>query len=85
MHTIRLLQVALEIVRDGELNVKRQNRDELLLIKRGELDYDEVLKMAEKLMLQTEQETTKSKLQEKPDAQLIESILVEIRAELYAD
>jgi len=85
MHTIRLLQVALEIVRDGELNVKRQNRDELLLIKRGELDYDEVLKMAEKLMLQIEQETTKSKLQEKPDAQLIESILVEIRAELYAD
>lgn len=85
MHTIRLLQVALEIVRDGELNVKRRNRDELLLIKRGELDYDEVLKMAEKLMLQIEQETTKSKLQEKPDAQLIESILVEIRAELYAD
>jgi len=41
--------------------------------------------MAEKLMLQIEQETTKSKLQEKPDARLIESILVEIRAELYAD
>jgi len=85
MHTIRLLQVALEIVRDGKLNVKRQNRDELLLIKRGELDYDEVLKMAEKLMLRIEQETTKSKLQEKPDAQLIESLLVEMRAELYAN
>lgn len=85
MHTIRLLQVALEIVRDGKLSVKRQNRDELLLIKRGELDYDEVLKMAEKLMLLIEQETTKSKLQEKPDAQLIESLLVEMRAELYAN
>jgi len=85
MHTIRLLQVALEIVRDGKLSVKRQNRDELLLIKRGELDYDEVLKKAEKLMLRIEQETTKSKLQEKPDAQLIESLLVEMRAELYAN
>lgn len=85
MHTIRLLQVALEIVRDGELNVKRQNRDELLLIKRGELDYDEVLKMAEKLMLLIEQETTKSKLQDKPDAKLIEMLLVEMRTELYAN
>ncbi|TCD12639.1 nucleotidyltransferase [Pedobacter frigidisoli] len=84
MHTIRLLQVALEIVRDGKLNVKRKNRDELLSIKRGELDYDEVLKMAEELMLKIEQESAESKLPEKPDAQLIESILVEMRATLYA-
>ncbi|NII85896.1 MULTISPECIES: DNA polymerase beta superfamily protein [unclassified Pedobacter] len=85
MHTIRLLQVALEIVRDGELNVKRSNRRELLSIKRGELDYEEVLKMAEDLMLKIEQETIKSKLQDKPDAKLIESLLVEMRTELYAD
>ncbi|WP_025142290.1 DNA polymerase beta superfamily protein [Pedobacter jeongneungensis] len=85
MHTIRLLQVALEIVRDGKLTVKRQNRDELLLIKRGELEYEEVLKMAENLMLQIEKETGKSKLQEKPDAKRIESLLVEMRAALYAN
>lgn len=85
MHTIRLLQVALEIVRDGELNVKRPNREELLTIKRGELDYDEVLKKAEFLMEQIEQETIKSKLMDKPDASLIESLLVEMRSELYAD
>ncbi|MFC1223921.1 DNA polymerase beta superfamily protein [Pedobacter sp. BG31] len=85
MHTIRLLQVALEIVRDGELNVKRQNREELLMIKRGELDYDEVLKKAELLMEKIEQATTKSKLMDKPDASLIESLLVEMRIELYAN
>ncbi|SDC46715.1 DNA polymerase beta superfamily protein [Pedobacter soli] len=85
MHTIRLLQVALEIVRDGKLNVKRQNRDELLMIKRGELDYEEVLKMAEALMEQIEQETTKSKLMDKPDTALVESLLVEMRTALYAD
>lgn len=85
MHTIRLLQVALEIVRDGELNVKRQNRDELLMIKRGELDYDEALKKAEVLMGKIEQETIKSKLMDKPDANLIESLLVEMRIELYAN
>jgi predicted nucleotidyltransferase len=85
MHTIRLLQVALEIVRDGELNVKRPNKSDLLSIKRGELDYQNVLKMAEDLMLQIEQETIKSKLQDKPDAKLIESLLIEIRTELYAN
>ncbi|WP_175634926.1 DNA polymerase beta superfamily protein [Pedobacter ghigonis] len=85
MHTIRLLQVALEIVRDGKLNVKRENRDELLMIKRGEFDYDEVLKTAEVLMEKIEQETINSKLMDKPDANLVESLLVEMRAELYAD
>ncbi|RQO72723.1 nucleotidyltransferase [Pedobacter sp. KBW01] len=85
MHTIRLLQVALEIVRDGKLNVKRENRDELLMIKRGELDYEDVLKMAEILMKKIEQETINSKLMDKPDANLVESLLVEMRAELYAD
>ncbi|GGH15614.1 DNA polymerase beta superfamily protein [Pedobacter zeae] len=85
MHTIRLLQVALEIVRDGKLNVKRQNRDELLSIKRGEFEYNEILKMAENLILQIEKEILTSKLQEKPDAKLIESLLVEMREALYAN
>jgi len=85
MHTIRLLQVALEIVRDGKLSVKRQNRDELLSIKQGELEYSEVLKMAEELMLKIEQETVTCKLPEKPDARLVESLLVEIRTSLYVD
>jgi len=85
MHTIRLLQVALEIVRDGKLTVKRQNRDELLSIKRGEFDYDEVLKMAEQLMLKIEQETLTSNLQDKPDERQIECLLVEMRAILYAN
>ncbi|WP_244215182.1 DNA polymerase beta superfamily protein [Pedobacter miscanthi] len=85
MHTIRLLQVALEIVRNGKLSVKRQNREELLSIKNGGFEYDEILKMAEDLMLQIEKETAKSKLQEKPDATLIESLLVKTRTELYAN
>lgn len=85
MHTIRLLQVALEIVRDGKLNVKRKNRNELLSIKRGEFNYNELLKMAEELMQKIEQETTKSLLPEKPDAVLIETLLIEMRTTLYTD
>jgi len=83
MHTIRLLQVALEIVRDGELNVKRPNREELLAIKRGELEYQEVLDMAEHLMEQIEKVTPESELQDKPDYRQMESLLVEMRGRLY--
>ncbi|SOD12758.1 DNA polymerase beta superfamily protein [Pedobacter xixiisoli] len=83
MHTIRLLQVALEIVRDGKLNVKRANRDELLAIKRGEFEYQEVLEMAEVLMQQIEKETVYSKLKDNPDEKEMENILIEIREELY--
>lgn len=84
MHTIRLLQVALEIIRDGKLNVKRPNRDELLAIKRGELTYNEVLEKAEHLMSLIEKETPDSKLPNKLNGKEIEAVLVKIRAELYA-
>jgi uncharacterized protein len=83
MHTVRLLQVALEIVRDGTLNVKRSNREELLAIKRGELEYQVVLEMAECLMAQIEKETVKSRLQDKPDYKQMENLLIEIREMLY--
>jgi hypothetical protein len=43
MHTIRLLQVAEEIFTTGQLNVRRQNREELLYIKAGNADYDDLL------------------------------------------
>jgi len=84
MHTIRLLQVALEIIRDGKLNVKRPNREELLAIKRGELTYNEVLEKAEHLMSLIEKETADSKLPNKPNGKEIEAVLVKMRAELYA-
>lgn len=83
MHTIRLLQVAFEIVRDGKLNVKRPNREELLAIKRGELKYESVLELAEDLMKQIEEETVKSKLSGQPDYKKMENILIDIREELY--
>ena len=84
MHTIRLLQVALEILRDGRLNVKRANRDELLGIKRGELNYQDLLNMAEELIQQIEHASITSQLQETPDAQKIENLLIHLREELYA-
>lgn len=83
MHTIRLLQVAEEIVRDGHLNVRRANRDELLAIKAGNLEYDELLEMATGLMERIEGYTEVSPLPDSPDRERIERVLVEMREGLY--
>lgn len=83
MHTIRLLQVAEEILRDGKLNVKRPNRENLLSIKAGDFQYDDLLKMAHKHMEGIEAAYLTSKLPEAPDKDKIESVLVEMRNELY--
>lgn len=83
MHTIRLLQVAEEILATGTLNVKRPNRDQLLSIKAGQFQYDELLAMANALMDSIEKAELGSLLPDHPDKERIEGILVKIRAELY--
>lgn len=83
MHTIRLLQVAEEVLQDGKLNVKRPNREQLLDIKSGNMDYDDLLTMADKLMENIELNCTVSALPVAPDKDLAEKVLVEMRYELY--
>lgn len=83
MHTIRLLQVAEEILRDGRLNVKRPNRKELLDIKAGNIDYDDLLAMADRLMANIELYDVTSSLPSAPDKEKAKKILVEMRTELY--
>lgn len=83
MHTIRLLQVVEEILRDGTLTVKRPNREQLLDIKSGKLDYDELLVMADQLMSSIDRYSKFSILQEKPNVNEIEKVLVKMREELY--
>lgn len=83
MHTIRLLQVAEEILTQGKLNVKRFNREELLQIKAGHYEYNELLKMADELMARIEDAYNHSYLPEVPDKEHIASVLVKMREELY--
>jgi hypothetical protein len=83
MHTIRLMQVAVEIAREGKLNVRRSNRDQLLAIKSGEFEYDYLVALADELMLEAEKAYDESTLPEVPDRILIERTLVEMRKEFY--
>jgi hypothetical protein len=84
MHTIRLLETALEILRDGVLNVRRANRDELLKIRSGAYTYEELMAKAEYLMEAVETAYASTTLPEKPDKARISSLTAQVRREFYA-
>jgi hypothetical protein len=83
MHTIRLLQSAEQILATGTLNIRVSNRDELLAIKAGEMEYDALLQMADDLIISIEHLYSTSTLPEAPDNSKMIQVLVEIREELY--
>jgi len=83
MHTIRLLQVAEEILTTGRLCLKRPNREELLSIKSGNAEYDDLLNQATGLIKRIKAANASSSLPAKPDEKAIVKILVEMRKDLY--
>ena len=83
MHTFRLLDMAIEILMDGKIHVRRNNREELLKIRNGEWEYDELIEMANNKMKSVEKAYESSTLQEEPNLEMIENLLVQIRNELY--
>lgn len=83
MHTIRLLQSAVQIFEQSTLSIKVENREELLDIKNGNLSYEELLLKAEDLNITLENIHRNSTLPERPNSEKIEKILVKIRTELY--
>jgi uncharacterized protein len=83
MHTIRLLQSAVQILSKGTLNIRVQNRAELLAIKNGDWEYDDLLVMADELIVAVEHFHATSTLPDSPDKDKIEGILVKMRSEIY--
>lgn len=83
MHTIRLLQSALQIAQTGSLITRVNNRDELLAIKKGELEYDSLLKYADELITAIELQYSLTNLPDSPNKEKSEAILVAMRNELY--
>ena len=83
MHTFRLLTMAKEILRDGSIVVKRSDRDELLKIKSGVYSYDYLVNEAHKKMDEIENAFTHSTLQDRPNRDLIEEMLIKMRDDYY--
>jgi hypothetical protein len=83
MHTFRLLDMAVEILSDHKILVKRPNREELLAIRRGEWEYDQLIEMAESKMEAVDYAYRQSTLPEAPDEDQINALLIEMRHQLY--
>ncbi|MCL9804422.1 nucleotidyltransferase domain-containing protein [Flavobacterium amniphilum] len=83
MHTVRLLQSAEQILTEGKLNIRVGNRGELLSIKAGEMEYDELLQKAEDLIRTIEAAYPDSQLQDFPDYDKGTQTLIAMREILY--
>jgi uncharacterized protein len=84
MHTFRLLDMAAEIA-EGKLLVRRPNREFLLGIRRGEHDYDTLLAEAEARLPQIDAKFAASTLPDKPDADHLNRLLIQMRKAIYAE
>ncbi|MCT2560930.1 nucleotidyltransferase domain-containing protein [Chryseobacterium herbae] len=83
MHTIRLLQSCEYIFKTNSLQIRVDNREELLDIKAGNWSYEKVMQKAEDLIDSIEHEHSVSLLPDNPDIKKTEKILIEIREKLY--
>lgn len=83
MHTFRLLDMATEILDTGHVIVRRPNRDELLKIRAGAFEYDDLIIKAEQKVAQVDVAAANSLLPAHPDLVRINQLLVEMRMNLY--
>ncbi|MBO0930797.1 DNA polymerase beta superfamily protein [Fibrella aquatilis] len=83
MHTIRLLDMAAEILERGEVIVRRPNRDYLLQVRVGGFDYADLLEQAEARVAQIDTLAANSPLPDAPDLAQIEKTLIIMRQTWY--
>lgn len=85
MHVFRLLFMAKEIATENVINVHRKDRDYLLAIKAGHFEYDDLVAKAEALKEELPLLFQQSSLQEEPDIEKLNSLLVEMREAYYSE
>jgi predicted nucleotidyltransferase len=77
-HLVRLLRMALEIIRDGEVIVYRPDAKELLDIRQGEWPYEKLMEHVEELNSQVAEAAKTSTLQAKADYEKIADLYREV-------
>lgn len=79
MHCMRLLKMGTELAETGTLQVYRPDRDYLMKIRKGELEYDELLEKAEEYIADLDEKFDKSDLPNNVDQKLVDDIILEIK------
>ena len=83
MHVFRLLLMAKEIAVEGKVNVFRMDREFLLDIKAGKFEYDDLVTKAEHLKSELPELYASAALQDEPDADKVNGVLVAMRKQYY--
>lgn len=82
-HCHRLLDTCIEILRDGKFNIKRQNREQLIAIRKGVYPYEQLIEDADTKIKEIERLYTISTLKEEVEKVFIDKLLYNIRADFY--
>lgn len=85
MHTFRLLHIAEDIAKSNNITVRvsPSEREYLFKIKNATFEYDDLVKEAEEIRDQLEALYEVSALPEKPNLNLVNELLVDIRNKFY--
>lgn len=78
MHLIRLMRTGLEILRDGELRVRRPDADELIAVRDGALDFDELLAETERLKAEVSSVAQRCQLPADVDRGRVDALAYEV-------
>lgn len=82
-HAVRLLEMSIEILKGEGINVRRKNREDLLSIRRGEWDYDELIKRMEGLKVELDSAYLTSNLPDDINSEFVNDLLIKIRKKRY--
>lgn len=82
MHLIRLMRMCREILRDGQVIVKRPDRGDLLAVRSGEWSYEKMIEHAEEIDAECEQlYITSLALPKAPNHNTLDALLVDMTSE----
>lgn len=84
MHVFRLLNMAEDIARYKQVNVRRAEREWLLRVRTGEFMYEDLVAKAEAQIQQIDELFASSDLPEQPEAAHANNLLVAMREAFYA-
>lgn len=78
MHLVRLLKMCREILTDGEVIVKRPDREELLAIRNGAWEYEQLVQWAEQQDVELSTLAENSTLPKSPDRNFLQDLCCDI-------
>lgn len=78
MHSIRLLRMGKEILETGKVNVFREDAKELLNIRHGAYNFNEILEMSDGLIADIDTLYEKTELRKKVDYKRVSKIVLEM-------